>query len=369
MNDYVMVETSTGAYAVSPALVRRVAYQSAYYRAKDGSKTRKTVDEGFLLPTTYHYEFDFKGATRKGHQAEDDMASHLDRLLVEGERNQEVGRSTGLGGKLEELRQELVWREKVGRLAKESTTAALKAASRQSMQNIDRTVGRWETATAVATFTRDLSADVFIVCAGTLSGGAALAGLGAGSFAKGAFKYQDTENVGAAILEGTFSFVTGVIPVPGAAKVGRGQHYAIVASKTKLEATGKFAVALVEGKDPAEAALSAGVSTVVGLGAGKLAKKLAPDDLGAIKRLMGDTAIPVSVRLRLDVAPGPVARTIAAEGLKVGAGKGAGAVTQALTARRRASAGRRPRLPLGDPIMADIAIMGPDSCQPPRRWL
>ncbi|MCL4796176.1 MAG: hypothetical protein KJZ84_16570 [Bryobacteraceae bacterium] len=90
-------------------------------------------------------------------------------------------------------------------------------ASGETMRNIDRSVGRGEIALQAATVVRDVSATTLVVGATFLSGGTALAVLGAGSALKGTGTYQDTGNVGAALIDGTFTFAVGVIGVGAAA--------------------------------------------------------------------------------------------------------------------------------------------------------
>lgn len=367
MNDHIMLETSTGAYAVSPGLLKRVAYQAAYYGHKNRTKRRKTSKDGWGLPETYHYEFDFKGAKAAANAAANKMMGRFVELVTEIQTSRIERVSRGLGGDLESFREELLSLEQGMRRDKDEIGQALKQASRESMRNIDAKVRGWGIAAQAATITRDVSADVFLVCAGALSGGAAIAGLGIGSVGKGAFKYQDTENVGAAVLEGTTSFVTGVIPVPSAQQVGRVQHYAMVFAKGKIEAGGKYATALVEGKDPVDAAMSVAVSMGTGAVAGRALKKLDVKDLGAVKGMLGDTTLPVSVRLRMGVSGGAVAKVVGQQTGKKLTGVGGDLLLQTL----RREQGRMPavRMPLGDPVLADLAIMGPDVCEPPRRFL
>lgn len=90
-------------------------------------------------------------------------------------------------------------------------------ASKETMGNIDKSVNRGEIGLKAATVVRDLSATTLVVGATFLSGGAALAVLGGGSALKGTATYQDTGNVGAAILDGTITFVVGGIGVGAAA--------------------------------------------------------------------------------------------------------------------------------------------------------
>jgi hypothetical protein len=91
------------------------------------------------------------------------------------------------------------------------------AASSETMGNIDRSVRRGEIGAEGARVVRDLSAGVLVVGATFLSGGTALAVLGGGSALKGTGTYQDTGNVGAAMLDATATFTVGAIGIGAAA--------------------------------------------------------------------------------------------------------------------------------------------------------
>jgi hypothetical protein len=86
-------------------------------------------------------------------------------------------------------------------------------ASRDSAQSIDSNVRGWERALSAAQFTRDASATILVVGAGVMSGGTALGVLGAGSVLRGTATYQDTGNVGAALIQTTGTFIVGAIPL------------------------------------------------------------------------------------------------------------------------------------------------------------
>jgi hypothetical protein len=99
----------------------------------------------------------------------------------------------------------------------DAVTRMQREASRETMSNIERSVSIGEAGLQAATVVRDLSATTLVVGATFLSGGTALAVLGAGSALKGTGTYQDTGNVGAAILDGSMTFVVGAIGVSAAA--------------------------------------------------------------------------------------------------------------------------------------------------------
>ena len=89
--------------------------------------------------------------------------------------------------------------------------------SSETMRNIDQSVSRGEATVEALQVVRDVSAGTLVVGATFLSGGAALAVLGGGSALKGTATYQDTGNVGAAMLDATATFTVGAIGIGAAA--------------------------------------------------------------------------------------------------------------------------------------------------------
>jgi hypothetical protein len=77
-------------------------------------------------------------------------------------------------------------------------------------------VRRGQAGADAARVVRDLSAGTLVVGATFLSGGTALAVLGGGSALKGTATYQDTGNVGAAMLDATATFTVGAIGIGAA---------------------------------------------------------------------------------------------------------------------------------------------------------
>lgn len=118
-------------------------------------------------------------------------------------------------------------------------------ASKETMGNIDKSVGRGEIALKSATVVRDLSATTLVVGATFLSGGTALAVLGGGSALKGTATYQDTGNVGAALIDGTFTFTVGLIGV-GAANNPLTANTASLSSRIGQASAGGFRQAVAQ---------------------------------------------------------------------------------------------------------------------------
>jgi hypothetical protein len=90
-----------------------------------------------------------------------------------------------------------------------------RAAMAETQKEIEGVVSAGENAVEVLQVVRDVCATTLVAGATVLSGGAALAALGAGAGLKSASKYQDTGNVGAAVIEGTSTMVIGMIGIAG----------------------------------------------------------------------------------------------------------------------------------------------------------
>jgi len=87
---------------------------------------------------------------------------------------------------------------------------------RRTSESIDGAVSRGEAAAAAARKVRDLSATVLVIGSSFMTGGASVAVLGGGSLLQGVAVWQDTGNVGSAVLQATGTFIVGVIPLGGA---------------------------------------------------------------------------------------------------------------------------------------------------------
>jgi hypothetical protein len=96
-------------------------------------------------------------------------------------------------------------------------------ASHKSVQNYIEAVES-------AQFIRNLSADAILVIASLVSGGSAMALVGAGSIAKGAATYQDTGNIGAATVKAIGTLALGAIPIKAAKGVLDNKLFLILGS-------------------------------------------------------------------------------------------------------------------------------------------
>ena len=194
------------------------------------------------------------------------------------------------------------------------------AASRRTMSNIESAVEFAESAIWVAEAVRNLSATVLVAGASLLSGGAALAVLGAGSSLKGVSTYQDSGNLGSAVLDATGTFVVGAIPLGvaaaraaqaattsiGLAAQASGQSTRTLAANAAHEAREDFAVVVVgsainvgvdvsrgaiEGRSMEESVCRAGATLAVDLISG-----------GLIGPALSRSALPVETRLSVGAA-------------------------------------------------------------------
>jgi hypothetical protein len=143
-------------------------------------------------------------------------------------------------------------------------------ASRRTSTNIDRAVQRGEMLVSASRGVRDVSAGVLVLGATFLSGGAAIGVLGAGSALRGTGTYQDTGNVGAAVLTSTTTFAFGMIPLargsmlaPGAT-LSAGEQTVMFFIGVQNNASTAAMNALVLGQDARSAIASSLVNSGMG---------------------------------------------------------------------------------------------------------
>ncbi|MFC3182752.1 hypothetical protein [Cypionkella sinensis] len=205
-----------------------------------------SVDNGFLMPTTFLFETDWNGLRADVDQETNtfymDAAERLSRDPAS-------------------MRANLLGMIARGRSDFNAVEAMRRRATRQSSESISNNVEGWETALAVAQFTRDTSATILVVGAGLLSGGAAFGVLGAGSVLRGTATYQDTGNVGAAVINGSGTFIVGMVGIAGAnPALARSEQLQLMFVGSGLQGGVQGAQSLVEGKTPKQALQQAAVS-------------------------------------------------------------------------------------------------------------
>ena len=111
------------------------------------------------------------------------------------------------------------------RMNQEHIRALQRRSMSGNMANISRHVNNWENAVEVTRFIRDTAWTTLVVLsaiptggastgAAALSSGVRVTALAAGSAGRGQATYQDTGHVGAAVINGAGSFITGAIGLP-----------------------------------------------------------------------------------------------------------------------------------------------------------
>lgn len=123
----------------------------------------------------------------------------------------------------------------------------------QNMQAISKAVDDYQSNVEIAKFVRDASAEGLMVGASVMTGGAAVAALGGASFFKGACKFQDTDSVGAAVMEGVGSFAFAYV------KLGKSFSFKENMVLAFVQAPYKAGTELVGGESMGKALLKGGL--------------------------------------------------------------------------------------------------------------
>ncbi|PZN96916.1 MAG: hypothetical protein DCF30_16975 [Hyphomicrobiales bacterium] len=215
---------------------------------------RVSASEGLLLPTMHNVEIDYNGL----------------RETVEEESRRwwsdTQDRITRMRGEV--FFEELVSLRKEAREKNDEVAQMQREAMRDTQLSINATVDNLEAGKKVLEFVRDLSATTLVVGAGIISGGTGFAVLGAGAGLKGVSKFQDTGNVGAAVLEGTSNIIVGGIGIAGAGAVGGAKTLLFIGSA--MDGTMDGVKALVDGKSGQTALITGFAKFGVGLLGGRL---------------------------------------------------------------------------------------------------
>lgn len=352
---YQEIYTSDGLYMIDPEVVERIIHGSAFGYSLNQNKTLTPTKEGLGLPTVYHYELKFD-------RAKEDAAAAVAAYRREGfakfvDKKQQVSYLPA-GRDVEYMRERLADIEQAGRKARNELEAAQREVSKRSIQNIHAVAGRWETAHTIATFVRDGSADILMAGAVVASGGAAVALTAAGSIMKGVGKWEDTGSLGRGLATAAFTFVVAVIPG------GKDAPKFLVFTKSKIEFMGKVADGLIDRKSLGDAVLSATVDTAVGAAFKKLPGGVVPNK--ALKDLIqqGGLEIAIPAKIGLTFVGETLAGTVRAKGLsQLKKLKNDTGNDGAPPARQLSS-----YVTVSDPVVADYAILGPDTSSAPRSW-
>lgn len=256
---------------------------------------------------------------------------------------------------IQKLREAIV----LTQMEKQRFKVLLSHAQDQSMQAVERAVGRGQTAIDIAKVVRDSSATTLLIGATLLSGGAAgaaFATLATGSGLKATAKYQDTGNLGAASVELAGNLFFGLIPIGTGGQALQGTAKYVVLT---MRSTWSSTVALVEGKSLAHALAVGGITFVSDPLAGAIVK------MPVAKKMIERVAVPVTASTILRRTPADEVKTIVEKGvpaaLRTGFAKGGAAALGAMNGPSSASgAGKvsaRPVSPLIDNAILESELL------------
>jgi hypothetical protein len=143
------------------------------------------------LPDISHVEVDWDAVRA---DADACAAADVRNMRVEAKYN-----APRIARRLEDLIEWTAWR-------KETFIDWIGKVQTENMKSIDKAVEDYESSAEIARFVRDTSADGLMVGASVMTGGAAVAALGGASFFKGVCRFQDTDSVGAGLMQASGSF-------------------------------------------------------------------------------------------------------------------------------------------------------------------
>lgn len=368
LRDYIPLRDGEGMYLVNPLLLCIISYNAAYFRHLIRKGPRSSGSDSGAIWERYRIEWDFEGGHKQGAEVRRRTAQRFTGLFAEL-RTARL-RAQSPGNLIAPLRREFRETERQMRSDRDAQRERIRQNNRHMHRaihdRIDRRARQADVAVPVLRLVRDVAADGVIVCAGLLSGGAALAGLGAGSVARGAFRYQDERNLGAAVMTASTSFSVGIIPVGSVERLGRAQHYAAVAMRGNVEAVGKTATGVISGKSLERAVLDTTVSMAGSWLGGLAVRRLGLKSLGPVTDLLGDTSVPVRIRAQRKVSIGAAARMLSGLTMESTTESVMARLASAILSPRGDSGSDPPDAPppIADPFLADLAILGPDECSP-----
>lgn len=283
-------------------LVRQNIYNRALRR-----RSRIVREPRWIGPDRVSMETDFRGISAERERDSRPLYSRLEREAIQD--------GARVLGRLIELRQE------TERAAAE-VRRMQRTASHEMYTNIERSVARGEMGAAVARQVRDLSVNVLLVGSGFLTGGASVAVLGAGSLLSGVGTYQDTGNVGAAVLNASGTFVVGAIPLSagsagsrvamtartGGESIQLGERITMIVVGAQVDATFAGAQALVEGNTCSEALRAATTRFGVNVISETVGLRLDRRAMPVYVRMLSDSLTDYSLSLAEDAITASPAR-------------------------------------------------------------
>lgn len=290
---YGVADGSGGVWAFDPDVIYGIVRAAVRARMIRQRSRVVTESHGLLMPTTYHVETNWNGF-RQAYAAEAAlMWAEAEMQLRTGPRNF-FGTLVGL---VNDAIVDDTWHR-----------TQVASCSQRSSASISRVVDNWETALTTARIVRDASATILVVTAGLvmapagaaaagaagmtgISAGTATTTLAVGSAMRGAFTYQDTGNVGSAMVNATGTFVVGMIGISGAsaATLTSGQQATILVIGSAAQGTTAGMQALVEGKSMRQAAVAAAVGAGSQALGGVVGARI--ESLGFVTQLAAGTVI------------------------------------------------------------------------------
>jgi hypothetical protein len=147
---------------------------------------------------------------------------------------------------------EMKWKVEQTAINRKQITDELKDIQSDNVEALESAEKSYTGSINACKFIRDTSADVVAIGSAVATGGTGVALLGASSYLKGMYKYQDTGSAGAAVLYGAGSLVVGAFKVNGAKLTSAGEYTLIIAqgvleTGTSLVAGDSFVKAIKEG--------------------------------------------------------------------------------------------------------------------------
>jgi len=165
----------------------------------------------------------------------------------------------------------------------------MKEVQASNMIAMDASVDSYQGIIDALRFTRDLSADFVAVGSTIATGGAAAAMLGGSAAMKGTAKWQDTGNVGAAVLYGVGSLALGAFKIGGKA-LSSGMEWTLIVVEAGLESTTSFVAG-----DTLDKVVEAGVLKFASVGAAQ-----AIFGHGPVKAFIDKAALPASLTAKVN---------------------------------------------------------------------
>jgi hypothetical protein len=271
---YELVQNGNTQFAIDWDVMRRLvkSYYTSYHQYDSGREVTLSDSQWYnplswSLPEVSHVEVDWDAVRAR---TEADTAADLRDLRAEAASN-----APRVARRIESLI------EATNR-NKELFVEWMGTVQTQNTESISKAVDDYESNIEIAKMVRDNSARGLMVGASVMTGGGAVAALGGASFFKGFCKFQDTDSVGAGVMEGAGSFIFAYV------KLGKSFSFKQDMVLAFVQAPYEATTELVAGKTLSEAAVSGAVK-LTGPAVDRLFK------LGPSKTLFDKLAVPISI--------------------------------------------------------------------------